>query len=426
MLNKRSAGTPFIFITIILDMIAMGIMIPNFVPLVLGFTHGSFAQASLLSGVFAMLFAAMQFFISPILGVLSDKIGRRPIVLLSNLGTSIDYAILALAPNVGWLFIGRALSGATTSSISVASAYIADVTPEEKRASAYGMISACFGVGFVVGPAVGGLVASWLGLRAPFWVAAALSLVNFIYGYFVLPESLAKENRNEFSWKRANPLGSLKMLRRHTELFGLAIVMLIGYVAHEALPQLWVLYTMDVYKWDQRMNGLSLALVGVITIVIMMSLVAPTVKRFGERTTLLMGLLFGATGFMMYAGNIVLFWVGVPINMLWMLGTACMQSIMTRRVGKNEQGELQGAIQMLRSVGMILGPPIFTGTFAYSVSDSHAWKAPGAGWILGGAILLASLVVAWFVTAPSDNVHDDKVDTIVILENTLAEVPAIE
>lgn len=427
MLNKRSAGTPFIFVTIMLDMIALGIMIPVFQPLILSFTHGSFANASLLSGIFAMLFAGMQFFLSPVLGVLSDKVGRRPIVLLSNVGTCIDYAILALAPNVWWLFVGRLLSGATTSSISVASAYIADATPEEKRASAYGMIGACFGVGFVVGPAIGGLLSSWLGLRAPFWVAGALSLVNFVYGYFVLPESLQAQNRNEFSWKRANPLGSVKLLRRHTELSWFAIVMLIGYIAHEALPQLWVLYTMYVYKWGLGMLGLSLAVVGIITVVISALLIGPAVKRFGERATLLLGLLFGGIGFMMYAGNIALFWIGVPINMLWMLATSCMQSIMTRRVGKNEQGELQGAIQMLRSVGMIVGPPVFAGTFAFSVSESHAWKAPGAAWIFGGVMLLASLVVAWFVTAPSDDVRDDVVDTTGALESALvSEVPLVD
>lgn len=427
MLNKRNAGAPFIFVTIMLDMIAFGIMIPVFQPLVLSFTRGSFVDASLLSGIFAMLFASMQFFVSPVLGVLSDKVGRRPIVLLSNLGTSIDFAILALAPNLWWLFVGRLLSGATTSSISVASAYIADVTPEDKRASAYGMISACFGVGFVVGPAIGGLLSNSFGLRAPFWVAGALSLLNFLYGYLVLPESLQAQNRNEFSWKRANPLGALKMLRRHTELSWFAIIMLIGYIAHEALPQLWVLYTMYVYHWGVGMLGISLALVGIITIVVMSSLVAPTVKLLGERKTLLLGLLLGGIGFMMYAGNIVLFWIGVPINMLWMLATSCMQSIMTRRVAKNEQGELQGAIQMLRSVGMIVGPPFFAGTFAYSVSDSHAWKAPGAGWILGGVMLLGSLVVAWFVTAPSDDVRDEAVNVTDAFESALvSEVPVAE
>jgi MFS transporter, DHA1 family, tetracycline resistance protein len=416
----------FVFVTILLDMIALGIMIPVFQPLILSFRGGSYAQAAVLSGVFAMAFAVVQFFASPVLGTLSDKVGRRPIILLSNLGTSIDYAILALAPSVPWLFAGRILAGATTGSITVASAYIADVTPQDKRAAAYGMISAAFGVGFVVGPAIGGWLHVIGGLRLPFWVAGALSLINFFYGLFVLPESLAVENRNAFSWKRANPLGSLKMLRRHAELSGLAIVMLIGYVAHEALPQLFVLYTMYKFQWTGGTIGDSLAVVGILTVIISAFVIGPTVKRFGERTTLMLGLLFGAVGFFLYGGNLVVFWIAIPINMLWMLGTSCSQAIMTRRVAKNEQGELQGAINMLRSLGMIFGPPVFAGAFAYSISDSHAWKAPSVAWAVGGALLLASLVVAWFVTAPSDN-ERVAVDTTAALESALvAEVPVAE
>jgi MFS transporter, DHA1 family, tetracycline resistance protein len=425
MLNRRNAAMTFIFVTILLDMIALGIMIPVFQPLLLSFSHNSYADASLLSGVFAMLFAAVQFFASPIQGTLSDKIGRRPVVLLSNLGTSLDYVILALAPSVAWLFIGRVLSGVTTASITVASAYIADVTPSEKRAAAYGTISACFGVGFIVGPAIGGWLWALGGLRLPFWVAAALSLVNFLYGLFVLPESLAHEHRNEFSWRRANPLGSVKMLRRHVELSGLAIVMLIGYVAHEALPQLYVLYTMYSFKWNGAMIGMSLAVVGILTIIISAFVVGPVVKRFGERTSLLAGLFLGGIGFMLYAGNQVIFWIGMPINMLWMIATSCSQAIMTRRVAKNEQGELQGAIQMLRSIGMIVGPVIFTLTFAYSVSDVHVWKAPGVAWIVGGALLIGSLIVAWFVTDPGDNVAEP-VDVVPAMEAQLADVPLTE
>src|SRR5215469_9312893 len=373
MLNKRSAGMPFIFITVLLDMVAFGIMIPVFQPLLLHFTGGNYTEASILSGTFSTIFALVQFFGSPILGVLSDKVGRRPIVLLSNFGTSIDFLILALAPNIWWLFVGRVLSGATTSSISVASAYIADVTPADKRAGAYGMISACFGVGFVVGPAIGG----WLGAadpRLPFWVAAALSALNFLYGFLVLPESLDREHRNEFSWSRANPLGAVKMLRRHAELSGLAVVNLIGYIAHEALPQLFVLYTLYAFHWSQATLGLSLAVVGIETIIISAFLVGKTVKMFGERKALLIGLFFGAIGFFMYGGgNQIWFWLAITVNMLWMIATSASQAIMTRRVERNEQGELQGAINMLRSSGAILGPAVFASVFAYSVSDDHAW-----------------------------------------------------
>jgi MFS transporter, DHA1 family, tetracycline resistance protein len=425
MLNRRSGAMTFIFVTVLLDMIALGIMVPVFQPLVLSFAHGNYADASLLSGVFATIFAIVQFFASPILGTLSDRVGRRPVVLLSNFGTAVDYVILAAAPNLAWLFVGRVLSGATTASITVASAYVADVTPEDKRAGAYGMISAAFGVGFVVGPAIGGLLAVH-GLRLPFWVAGALSLINFLYGLFVLPESLAPEHRNAFSWTRANPFGAIKMLRRHAELAGLATSNLIGYVAHEALPQLYVLYTMLVYGWTMSTVGLSLAVVGVFTIIVSAFVIQPVVSRIGERRAVLFGLLFGAAGFCMYGGNQILFWIGIPINMLWMIAGSASQSLMTRRVGKHEQGELQGAINLLRSAGMLIGPVIFTGTFAYSISTSHVWRAPSTAWYLGGAMLCVAAVVAWKATSAGDDVRE-QIETSATLEAALVgETPVAD
>jgi len=425
MLNKRSAAMTFIFVTVLLDMVALGIIIPVFQPLILSFQGGNYANASLVSGLFAVIFAIVQFFASPILGTLSDRFGRRPLVLLSNFGTSLDYVILALAPNLWWLFVGRVLSGATTASITVASAYVADVTPEDKRAGAYGMISAAFGVGFVVGPAIGGLLGAH-GLRLPFWAAGGLSMINFLYGLLVLPESLSHAHRNDFSWKRANPLGSVKMLRRHAELAGLSIVNLIGYIAHEALPQLFVLYTLYAYSWSSGTIGISLAVVGIMTILVSAFVIQPTVNRFGERRAVAIGLCCGAVGFMLYGGNQVMFWIAMPVNMLWMIASSASQSLMTRRVAKNEQGELQGAINLLRSGGMLIGPVIFTGIFAYSISTSHAWKAPSAGWIVAGALLLVSVVVALRVTNAGDDVRES-VDHATALETALvAETPVVE
>jgi DHA1 family tetracycline resistance protein-like MFS transporter len=421
----RKPALLFIFVTVLLDMVALGIIIPVFNPLVLSFTHGNYASAALLAGVMSTIFAAMQFFVSPILGTLSDRVGRRPIVLLSNLGTAFDYAILALAPTLGWLFLGRILSGATTASISVASAYIADVTPEDKRAGAYGTISAAFGAGFVVGPAIGGILGNY-GLRVPFWVAGALSLLNFLYGLFVLPESLAPENRNAFSWRRANPLGSFKMLRRRAELSGLAVSNLIGYVAHDALPQLFVLYTMLVFAWKSSTIGISLAVVGVFTILISAFVIQPVVNRIGERRAVLLGLLFGAAGFCMYGSSELLFWIAIPVNMLWMVAGSASQALMTRRVGKNEQGELQGAISMLRSVGTLLGPTIFTATFAYSISSLHTWRAPQVAWYLAGAMLVVAAVVAWRATTPNDDIHGPLDRTAALEESLLAEMPVAE
>ncbi len=425
MLNRRDAAMTFIFVTVLLDMLALGIIIPVFQPLLLHFEGGNYADASLLSGAFATIFAIVQFFASPVLGTLSDRVGRRPIVLLSNLGTSLDYAILALAPNVGWLFIGRVLSGATTASITVASAYVADVTPPEKRAGAYGMISAAFGIGFVIGPAIGGLLGAH-DPRLPFWVAGALSLVNFLYGLVVLPESLPTQKRNAFAWSRANPLGSIRMLRRHPELAGLAGVNLIGYVAHEALPQLFVLYTMFAFGWTMKTIGLSLALVGVLTIVVSAFVIQRVVDRFGERKALLIGLFFGALGFMLYGLNQVFFWIAIAVNMLWMIASSASQAIMTRRVGAHEQGELQGAITMLRSVGMLIGPLLFTGVFAYTIAPAHTWKAPSAAWAVGGVLLLASMAIAARVTKPADDVREP-VDSVLTLETALnAELPPAE
>jgi DHA1 family tetracycline resistance protein-like MFS transporter len=426
MLNKHAAGIPFIMITCVLDMVAFGIMIPVFQPLLLHFTGGNFSQAALLSGAFAMVFAVVQLFSSPVIGVLSDQVGRRPVVLLSNLGTFLDFMILALAPNIAWLFVGRVIAGFTTGSIATASAYIADVTPADKRAGAYGMISAAFGVGFVLGPAIGGPLGQ-INIHLPFFVAGALSLLNFAYGFFALPESLRKEDRNAFAWSRANPFGAVKMLRRHAELAGLAIVNLIGYVAHDALPQVFVLYTLYVFNWSQNTIGLSLAVVGIETIIIMALLINPIVKAFGERKAVLIGLFFGAVGFFMYGGgNQIWFWAAITVNMLWMIGTSASQAIMTRRVERNEQGELQGAINMLRSFGTIVGPMVFSTVFAYSVSPWHAWKLPSIAWSLGGILLFVSLFIAARVTSASDDVVEE-IDTTRALESALAaDVPIVD
>ncbi|MDE2482857.1 MAG: TCR/Tet family MFS transporter [bacterium] len=415
----------FIFVTVLLDMIALGIMIPVFQPLLLHFEGGNYASASLLSGAFATIYALVQFFASPVLGTLSDRVGRRPIVLLSNLGTSLDYAILALAPNVAWLFVGRVLSGATTASITVASAYVADVTPTEKRAGAYGMIGAAFGIGFVVGPAIGGLLGAH-DPRLPFWAAGGLSLANFFYGLFVLPESLDATRRNAFSWARANPLGALRLLRRHPELSGLATVNVIGYIAHEALPQLFVLFTMFAFGWTMKSVGIALAVVGVLTMLVSAFVIQRVVDRFGERKALLIGLFFGALGFLFYGVNQFVFWIAMSVNMLWMIASSASQAIMTRRVGEHEQGELQGAITMLRSVGMLVGPLVFTGVFAYSIAPSHAWRAPSAAWVLGGLMLLGSMAIAARVTSASDDVREP-ISTTDAFEAALnAEVPLAE
>ena len=279
----------FIFVTVALDMLALGIIIPVWPTLVKSFTGANDSKAALAIGAMSVLFAATQFFAAPVLGVLSDRFGRRPVVLLSNLGTAIDYIIMALAPTILWLYVGRALSGVMSASIPTAYAYIADVTPVEKRAGAYGLISGAFGLGFVVGQALGG----WLGgfdPRLPFWVAAALGAANFLYGLVVLPESLPVEKRRaRFDLQRANPLGSLRLLRSHRELFGIATVVFIGYIAHEVYPTVYVLYGQHRYGWDTATLGIGLAIVGISSVVVSVLLSQRAVDTLGARNALLAG-----------------------------------------------------------------------------------------------------------------------------------------
>src|SRR6266478_1188494 len=284
--SKRRAALGFIFVTVLLDMLAFGLIAPVLPRLIKDFLHGDMARSSEFMGLFVTAWALMQFFFSPILGVLSDRFGRRPVILLSNFGLGLDYIVMAVAPTIGWLFLGRIFSGITSSSITTANAYISDVTPPEKRAKAFGIFGAAFGIGFVLGPAVGG----WLGVfnpRLPFWVAGALSLLNALYGLFVLPESLPPERRQkQFRWAKANPVGALRLLRSHRELFGLAIVNFLAYLAPEVYVTFFVLYVTLRYSWDAKAIGTSLAVVGIASMLTSALLVGPVVKRFGERRAL--------------------------------------------------------------------------------------------------------------------------------------------
>ncbi len=398
----------FIFVTVMLDMLALGIIIPVWPTLVKHFTGLNDSSASLAIGVMSVLFAATQFFAAPVLGVLSDRFGRRPVILFSNAGTALDYIIMALAPALAWLYIGRALSGVMSASIPTASAYVADVTPPEKRAGAFGLISAAFGLGFVVGPALGG----WLGgfdPRLPFWVAAALGAANFLYGLVVLPESLPPEKRRaRFEWQRANPLGSLRLLRSHRELFGIATVTFIGYIAHEVYPTVYVLYGQHRYGWTTATLGIGLAIVGISSVVVNVVLSQRTVAAFGARNALVGGLFFGGVGFWLFGSpSTVLFWIGIPINALWGVAGAAEQVFMTSRVQPDEQGELQGALGAMRSVAMIGAPMVFAGIFAYFVRGGPGnIELPAAPWYLAALLVFASIPVAWVVTSRANAVPE--------------------
>jgi len=395
----RRPALVFIFITIVLDVLALGIIIPVLPRLVESFLGGDTGRAAEIYGLFGTVWALMQFVFSPVLGALSDHFGRRPVILLSNLGLGLDYVVMALAPTLPWLMVGRVISGVTAASFTTAGAYIADITTPEKRAAGFGIQGAAFGIGFVLGPAFGGLLGS-VDPRLPFWVAGALSLANFCYGFFVLPESLPPERRERFALSRANPLGSLRLLRSNAELFGLAAVALLSFLAHEVLPSTFVLYAGYRYGWDAGMVGLTLAGVGVCGAIVQGGLVRPVVARFGERKAALTGLACGAVGFAIYGWAPVgeLFWIGAPIMALWGFFMPSAQSLMTRHVSPSEQGQLQGAIHSLRGITGMVGPALFTLTFAAAISPGHAWTLPGAPFLLAAALLAGAWALAWKVT----------------------------
>jgi MFS transporter, DHA1 family, tetracycline resistance protein len=389
----RRAALAFIFITIVLDMLAVGMIVPVLPKLVATFLGDDTARAARMYGLFGTVWALMQFIFAPVLGTMSDRFGRRPIVLLSNFGLGLDYILMALAPTLSWLFVGRVISGITAASVPAASAYIADVTPEEKRAKAFGMLGAAFGLGFIVGPAVGG----WLGYvnpRLPFWVAAALSLANAMYGLFVLPESLDCDKRAPFSWKRANPVGSLKLLRSHHELFGLAVVTFLCTLAHDSLPSTFVYYSDYRYHWTPRTIGFVLATVGICFGIVQGALVGRIVGGLGERGALVVGLLFGTLGFAIYGLATCgwIFWLGIPVMSLWGLSGPAAQGLMSRRVTPSEQGELQGAIGSIRGISGMVGPLLFTWIFAKFIGSLRHWHLPGSPFLLSSFLLLTAIV----------------------------------
>lgn len=398
-MNTRRAAIAFIFITVVLDILALGIVIPVLPVLVEEFLGGDTARAATVFGLFGTVWALMQFVFAPVLGSLSDRFGRRPVILLSCLGLGLDYVLMALAPTITWLFVGRVLSGVTSASFATAGAYIADVTPPERRAAGFGMIGAAFGVGFVLGPALGGVLGA-VDPRLPFWVAGALALLNAGYGYFVLPESLPVEQRKPFSWRRANPLGTLEMLRRHAGLLGLASVAVIYHLVHHVLPSVYVLYVGYRYGWDPRQTGLTLAAVGVMSVIVQGGLVRPLVAKLGERRTLLIGLAAGIAGYLIFglADRSSTFLMGVPIFGLMGLFNPSLQGLMTRRVAPSEQGQLQGINGSFMGLTGIVGPGLFTSVFALAIGRGAGAHLPGAPFVLAASLLGVAWVVAWRVT----------------------------
>ncbi len=354
-------------------------------------------RASYFVGLFGATWALMQFVFSPIMGSLSDRFGRRRVILVSCVGLGLDYVLMALAPNLIWLFIGRILSGITAASFATAGAYIADVTPPEKRAASYGLFGAAWGIGFVVGPGLGGLLGEY-SLRLPFWVAGGLTLLNAVYGFFILPESLAVENRSKFSWRKANPVGSLKLLRSHPELLGLASVLLIYQLAHQVLQSVFVLYAGFRYNWGPQAVGGTLVVVGLFGVLMQGFVVRRTASFLGERRMLFLALTFGALGYFIYgiASTGWLFWAAIPVFSLVGFFNPAIQGLMTRRVTAREQGQLQGANSSLMGIAGMLGPIVFTSVFAAAISEQSPLAIPGAPFFLASGLhVLAMLVAAW-------------------------------
>jgi DHA1 family tetracycline resistance protein-like MFS transporter len=389
------AAFAFVLVTVLLDMLALGVMVPVLPRLVVEFMGGDIAGAATVTGWFGLAWALMQFVFSPVLGALSDRFGRRPVIILSNLGLGLDYVVMALAPSLWWLFVGRVISGITAATSATAGAYIADVTPPEKRAARFGMLGGAFGLGFIIGPAVGGILGD-IDLRLPFWVAAGLSLANALYGYFVLPESLPSARRAKFHWRTANPLGALKLLRAHPVLTGLATAVFLERVAHDSLPRVFVLYTEYRYQWSAATVGLALAAIGLAQMVVSGGLVGATVKRLGERRTLATGLVCGGLGFVIYglAPTGTWFMVGLPLMALCGLAGPAMQGLMTREIGPSDQGKLQGALASLQGIAGLIGPLLFTQTFAAAIRADGAFHLPGAPYLLSAVLIAIGLVVA--------------------------------
>ncbi len=399
----RPAAIAFILVTVVMDVLAFGIVVPVLPKLIEHFQHGDTALAAETYGVFATAWALMQFLFSPVLGVLSDQYGRRRVLLISLTGLGLDYVLMALAPNVLWLFVGRVLSGITAATYATAAAYIADITPPERRAASFGYVGAAWGAGFVFGPAIGGLLGG-IDPRLPFWAAAGLTLANACYGWAVLPESLPESLRTRFSWRRANPLGALLLIRARKGLAGLFTMQVLRRVAHYSLPSVFVLYAGYRYGWDSTRVGLTLAFIGVCTAIVQGALVGPAVRRLGERRAALIGLASETISYAMYALAPTGAWFlcAIPFGALAGLYSAAADSLLSKRVSPSEQGQLQGAGSSLMGLVGLIGPGLFTFTFATAISPAagHAVILPGAPFLVAALMTAASLSIAFKVARP--------------------------
>lgn len=397
--NPRKAAIGFIFITLLIDITGLGLIIPVMPKLIEQLLHTTeISVASQYGGWLTFAYAIMQFLFAPVLGNLSDKFGRRPVLLSSLLGFGIDYLFLSFAPTIGWLFVGRIIAGITGASFTTASAYIADISTKENRAQNFGMIGAAFGLGFILGPLLGGLLGE-LGPRVPFLVAAGLALLNFCYGYFVLPESLAIEHRRPFDWKRANPLGSLLQLKKYPAVAGLASSLALVYLASHAVQSNWSFFSIEKFHWSPKMIGISLGMVGLLVGVVQGGLIRFINPKLGNERSIYIGLGLYAMGLLLFAfasQSWMMFVFLVPYCLGGIAGPA-LQAIISGHVPPNEQGELQGALTSIMSATAIVGPPMMTNLFAHFTAPGAPVYFPGAAFLLGAVFMLTSAIWAYVV-----------------------------
>ncbi len=397
--KTKSAAVGFIFITLLIDITGWGIVIPVVPKLIQELVHTSdLSVASQYGGWLSFVYAGMQFIFASVLGGLSDRFGRRPIILFSLLGFSINFFIQAIAPSIFWLFVGRIFSGVTGASITTASAYIADVSTDEDRAKNFGLIGAAFGLGFIIGPVLGGFLGQY-GARVPFYAASVLCLVNFLYGLFILPESLPKELRRKFNWRRANPVGSLAQLRRYPQILGLIAALVFVYIAGHAVQTNWTFFTMYKFNWSEKMVGISLGVSGFMAALVQGYLIRIIQPKLGNEKSIFYGLVFCAIGMLLFSfatESWMMFAFLIPYGLGGIAGPA-LQSVISAQVPKSEQGELQGALASLVSLTAIVGPPLMTNTFYYFTHDAAPFVFPGAPFFLGFLLMAISVVIVYQV-----------------------------
>ena len=395
--SKKQAAVGFIFITMLIDITGWGIIIPVIPKLIKELINGDISEAAKYGGWLTFAYAITQFIFAPIIGSLSDKFGRRPIILISLFGFSLDYLLLAFSPTITWLFVGRIIAGITGASLTTASAYIADVSTPENRAKNFGMIGAAFGLGFIIGPVIGGLLGQY-GSRVPFYAAAVLCMINFLYGYFILPESLSKKNRRDFDIKRANPIGAFLNLKKHPSLMGLMVAIFSLYVASHAIQGNWSYYTMYKFQWDEKMVGISLGVIGVLVGIVQGGLIRLINPILGNQKSIYVGMALYTIGMFLFATATqgwMMFVFLVPYCLGGIAGPA-MQSIISSKVPASEQGEIQGTMTSLMSASAIVGPPLMTSVFYFFTHKDAPFQFAGAPFVLGGILMLFSTIVAYF------------------------------